>query len=46
MSMCGYVHVSWAQVLEEDRGIGPPGDEITGTCELLDMGAGVWTWVL
>ena len=40
----GYVHMS--AVAAEVRDVGSPGTDVTGICELPDMGPGYQTWVL
>lgn len=39
MYLCGYVHMS----IEPTEGTGFPGADITGDCELSDVGAGIQT---
>lgn len=37
MYLCGYVHIS----VDPTEGTGFPGADITGDCELSDVGAGI-----
>lgn len=47
LCMCGYLHVRGrARDQRPETGIGSPGAEVTGSCELPNNGAGSWTWVL
>lgn len=46
VSMCGYVHISRGVLSGQKGAPDSPGAEVTGSCELTELGIGSKIWVL